>query len=769
MSYYQLKYRLEFDDVIEGEFNDYRLDIQKRYEDGSSADASAEMVGSGRPATLAYNVTSDDILSPIRSSYLDIEVYKKEDLPSDEYFDLFLCQNDDFKVFLYKNNILFWQGWMGTSLVGTSHISAPWVIKLRAYDGLNLLKERSYFDNQEVFQAFSNQYNDRYGYHKIKDIIGKCLYFTGLNDSYLNSIYYALRIKHSDDQANFDGEYFVDDTKIHHTTFLDGESKSKNMFDVLDIVLRGLGATIYQRDAQWCIVRISQLTQSDQANDVDFTCRQDYGWVGDAEPTSINYTTQSYDIDNPASRYSSNVDFFQIDGASSLTFQYPLKRIIVKQDNDHNFVTPTTVDAVNDLGSVDPSGLYLFDEWQPELAGDDLDIQEAVVLRDRNYMRLDQISSNLPLKNTEGLPKSLIEADLGVYDMYQKNQMPNLKYPVTHDSLQGLPKVDSDGNYVTKGIQIEFKFRPLGITDLETGEKVRIQFTVRLLTDSVSDPVDVVVGAGGIGSSVDPKEPKLVYFSSQFNDSGTLRPLVFEVDKLNVWYKVKLQAIGIYLGNDINEIGTKQKYEVRLYGGWKYTPADPPTTPATPEPYQDLYDITYTDIKISPRITKYFIKPVEQEYIVEQNLKYNTVKKLEVNIGSNLLTTGKSGFFGFAHTSQNSLISFDKWSIPYEDDLTFQHIVGLSYMQLYRIPVRRLDGMHYGNYKYGDKLKVDNGINGTTGKFFPMGVQIDLKMARTRFTGDDLINNYGLFPSSANYPRSIKWIGEDDITETENY
>jgi hypothetical protein len=766
MSYYQLKYRLEFDDVIEGEFNDYRLDIQKKYEDGSGADASAEMLGSGSPVILNYNLTADDILSPIRSSYLDIEVYKKQDLPSDEYFDLMICQNDDFKVFLYKNNSLFWQGWMDTSLVATSHISAPYVIKFKAYDGLHILKQRLYFDNQDVFQALSNQYNDRYGYHKIKDIIGKCLYFTGLNDSYLNSIYYALRIKHSDDQANFDGEYFIDDTKIHHTTFLDGESKSKTMLDVLRIILKGLGATIYQRDAQWCIVRISQLTQSDQANDVDFTCRQDYGWVGDAEPASINYTTQSYDVDNPASRYSSNVDFFQIDGASSLTFQYPLQKIIINQDNDHNFVTPTTVDAVNDLGASDPSGLYLFDEWEPELAGDDLKIQEAVVLRDKNYMRLDQVSTNLPQKDTKSLPKSLIEADLGVYNMYQRNQMPNLKYPVSHDSIQALPRVNSNGDYVQKGIDIEFQFRPLGITPLGNDDVARIQFTVRLKTDSVVDPIDFTTSCGTLGSAINPSDPQTIGITSTFSDPFdpvfTLRPLVFEVKKLNVWYTVNLQAIGLYLGSDINDIGTYQEYEVRLYGGWKISPE-------TDEPYEDLYDVTYTKIKVSPRVTKYFIKPIRQQYIVEQSLKYNTVKEVDVDMGSNLVTTGGNCFIGFAHTSQNPLLSFDKWSIPYEDDLTFQHIVGLSYMQLYRIPVRRLDGTHYGNYKYGDKLKVDDGINGSTGKFFPMGVQMNLKMARVNFTGDDLINNYGLFPSSANYPRSINWIGEDDITEIENY
>jgi len=56
-------------------------------------------------------------------------------------------------------------------------------------------------------------------------------------------------------------------------------------------------------------------------------------------------------------------------------------------------------------------------------------------------------------------------------------------------------------------------------------------------------------------------------------------------------------------------------------------------------------------------------------------------------------------------------------------------------MQLYRISVRRMDGTHYGNYKYGDRLvlKVNGStetLNGSQGKFFPMNVEMDLKMAR---------------------------------------
>ena len=82
-------------------------------------------------------------------------------------------------------------------------------------------------------------------------------------------------------------------------------------------------------------------------------------------------------------------------------------------------------------------------------------------------------------------------------------------------------------------------------------------------------------------------------------------------------------------------------------------------------------------------------------------------------------------------------------------------------MELYRISVRRLDGTHYGNYKYGDRLALKvNGtldtLNGSQAKFYPMGVIMDLKMARTTFTGDDLLDNTGNDWQST-LTKTIKW------------
>ena len=77
-----------------------------------------------------------------------------------------------------------------------------------------------------------------------------------------------------------------------------------------------------------------------------------------------------------------------------------------------------------------------------------------------------------------------------------------------------------------------------------------------------------------------------------------------------------------------------------------------------------------------------------------------------------------------------------------------------------------MDGTHYGNYKYGDRMVYDSGVNGSSGKFFPMGVQMDLRNARTTFSGDDLMNNYGF---NVAFSRKIKWMGANNISETVDY
>jgi hypothetical protein len=770
MSFYSLKYRLEFDDVIEDEFNDYKLEIHKKYDDGETPDSIVELTGTNSPVVINYNLTKDNIFAPIRSSYLDISIYHMDGMAADQFWDLYITQDDGFKVKLYKGADLFWNGWMGSSLVAEEQISSPYRVKLRAYDGLNLLKKTPFFDTTEVFQATANQFNDRYGYPKVKDVITKCLFNTGLIDNPTNQIISVIKIKNgSSTGTTLADDYFLDDTKIHHTSFLNGESDGMNCFEVLEMVLDSLGATIYQRDGNWCIVRISDLTQFDK--DSPPTCRRDWFWKNVANPITINKTTSITEFTQASTYYTEDVPFFQIDGASSMTFQYPMKQVIVKQENDHNFITSNQLDSVNDLGASDPSGTLLFDEWEPLYGNSGLGIQEAVVLRDENYKNA---NANLTPRNDRNLGKALIEADAGTDGVTWRNQQPNLRYPVSHKTIkkqydwnefvendaQGNPKY----NWYTSGHVFSLKFRPLKQNSLATDNYIRVPFTLRMKADNTGTlgAYDLTTGRG-TGNQI---SETVAYFASQYDDTGNLfRPFCQDTRKINEWQTVKLHIEEHALELDASAlVGVTESCELesRIYGGFLWI-EDVSSSGST---FTDRYDVTYTDIKASPTVTKWKIEPEKQEYTVEQSSIYSRVESYTVKLGSNICTTGKNCFIGFEHGTNNALLSFDNWDIVYRGGNTIQHIVALGHMLLYRIPIRRMDGTHYGNYKYGDRMVYDSGVNGSSGKFFPMGVQMDLRNARTTFSGDDLMNNYGF---NVSFSRKIKWMGENNISETVDY
>tara|TARA_R110000772_G_scaffold136745_1_gene245565 strand:+ start:607 stop:2946 length:2340 start_codon:yes stop_codon:yes gene_type:complete len=779
MSFYSLKYRLEFDDVIEGEFNDYRLEIRKKYEDGETPDSIVNLTGTNSPVVLNYNVTEDDILAVFRSSYLDISVYQTPEMVANQFSDLYLAQDDSFQVFLYKNNSKFWQGWIGASLIAIQQISPPYVVQIKAYDGLHLLKKKSFFDTNEVFQAYADTKADRYGYQTIKDIVAKCLYYTGLNGS-TNRIYSLIRIRNQKDTASiFDDRYFLDDTKMHHTSFLKGESDAMTCFEVLEMILKSLALTIYQRDCSWCLVKISDMTQSDQANDEDWSCRSDYGWVTD-NLSQNNYTTEFTEIVN-SSAYTGDIDFFQIDGDGLITLQYPLQKVVVEQENDHNWITTNHIDSVNDLGASEPTGTLLFDEWVPEYTGSSgTDIQEAVVLRPNGYRTSAQnYDTNATNKNSESLPKSLIEADLGVFRFFPINQAACLKYPVSHDAIkksydQEIVFTDpAQTNYEHNPIKFTLKYRPLYMNQttqqpqgLSDDKYIRVQMSPRFITTD-GDYLLYDNCMSRVAESTPVRAAFLSRFNAGIGGSNWFRTFSSQTRKINEWQTQEAVSELFQTGTTLND-GTPAsfaKLEFRIYGGYVWEDGD-----SDASGYTDLTDVTYTDISSYPTVTKYQFPPVKQEYTVEQLSEYAKTKQTTVKLGSNIVTTGKNCFISFRHIGGDVMLSFDEWVAPFViGGVTLQHLVAFSYMMLYKIPVRRLDGSHYGNYKYGNKFVYDNGINGSTGKFFPMNAKMDLRNARTSFTADDLIDNYQTSYPSSNYPRKIKWMGKDDISEIEDY
>ena len=405
-------------------------------------DQEVTLKGTGSPIQLNYNLVDDDILSPFRASYLDISFYKES--LSDDFSELFAAENDAFKVTLKKNNVLFWQGWIGSQLFSEPFASPPYPISLRAYDGLHLLKNIPYFDDPEVFQATSNLFNDRFGYHNIVDVVEKCIYNTGV----LNDVFYCINISNSLDPTTTPTLFPVR-ARVHHQTFLHGESNSMNMEEVLQVVLASLGATIYQRDGDWCVIKISDFTLSP----IPILIKRSNWITGSTTETNYITTTQTYTSSEDVSK---NINLFQVDSSSTFTMQYPLKEVIIEQDFDHNMITKTTIDSVRDLGASDPSGIYLFDEWEPSGAN----VQEAVVLRSQQV-----------LSEQTDIAKSFIEVDLNPSGVVMDYCDSHLYYPQSHDC-------EIDSSYI-KGLKAFAKIRPIG-RNLVQKEAADIMFSPKL-------------------------------------------------------------------------------------------------------------------------------------------------------------------------------------------------------------------------------------------------------------------------------------------------
>jgi len=870
--------------------------------------------GNNSPIQLTYNSTQDDLLSPFRSSYLDISFYKES--LSDDYTELFAAEDDAFKVYLLKNNELFWRGWIGSQLFSEPFQSPPYLINLRAYDGLHLLKNKLYFDNIDVFQAQSNTLNDRYGYHNITDIVEKCIYNTGvIGDSiYLDSdLYYYINITNG---SNFASQ-FTYRTRIHHQTFLKGESNSMNMEEVLKIILEALGCIIYQRDGDWCIMRISDLTLNASSN-----CVKRSNWRYDSS-TLINYVTTTT-VPQGLTRMTKNTNFLKVEGKGSFTMQYPLKEVIIEQEFDHNMITKTTIDSVRDLGASDPSGIYLFDEWEPSGAN----VQEAVVLRSQQV-----------LSEQTDIAKSFIEVDLNPSGVVMDYCDSHLYYPQSHDC-----KIDSSH---IKGLKAFAKIRPIG-RNLVQKEAADIMFSPKLkyaVSGSIkeygfgrseyyqSSMIDKRIlrmnlegmppvnggtgrpdgqtlkknlliltfapnqaGSGNEKFNVKVYQNGLFYWESgtvQHNgtivsnfifgggyDSGSVnffdpnnKFMMFEEDYTVVYEKVLGNPIPIrfewYIqGNNeadnyevswvsmpdalpqveattnnfkfavvqpypytqtqefrdggnfgttkasvgrfnlssnmfrkefncsdnnylpiavkTNEINNWKEYTITGFENWNSSIANLTISmhifgaakvvdvneDNISSPYSDTYDVSYTDMKLLPLVTSNRFTPKKQEYKLTQLGNFSNKKNKKTKLGSGLFNTGSNRFIGFTTTSgTGSQHSWDDWSDTKITNSTMQHLLASCYMELYRVSVRRLDGMHYGNYTYGNTLllRVNNTtetFNGSQGRFFPMGVKMDLKMARTTFTGDDLLDNSGTNWLNG-LTKTIKWIGDNDITETE--
>jgi hypothetical protein len=728
MSFYQKKYQLEFDDIIEGEFNDYKLEVHKKYEDGSSADASAELIGTGSPISINYD--GDDILKPIRSSYLDINFMKIND--SDNYDDLFLAENDTFKVFLYKNGSLFWQGWIGSQYISEPFISAPYQISLKAYDGLHLLKELTYITQQDAarfLDASANYMVDRWGYQQFNRVIEKFIYFTGVR----NDIIYAIHLQNSDASAQADFNDFDWYNRVHHHTYLIREGESKTMTETLEDILKGLGLILYQRDGNWCIVKPSDLT----ITNTKYTCiKADGGTWVDESTTRQSYSTISRSVGESASLYSGDVSYQQIDGAANLTLQFPLKRVTITDKSTSNGLVATF-----GLDEIINTSTYGFNDWERA----DPSATEVVVFK---YSDL-----NIPMEGQSDY-QSYMEIDLASSGavLNGTSSDPHL--------INGEDKVNRTDHPISlTGFKLKFKMRVLAVGVVST-DILRVLVSPKIYRVQTNQTYHYYIKDG-----VQSTEDAWLENASGDYEMNYVTVTGGEINRWKTYeivFKPSFTNINVYMP---------------LYGAYAVSKAvgGGDSNPQTP-PYNYYYDVTYSDIELiplpsNPTSSAQPISGVEKtDFIVESSNNYNFTKNEEISFGSKISNTGGNrliafnddinnlGYAAFLANNDQPRRSWFNWTDGKYINKPLQLHLAMVYMYFYYKPVRRIEGTHYGNYKYGDLLIVDNGLNGSKGKFYPLKVSFDLKMARVNFTGDDLLDNSSLDMSK--FTSKLLWNGE---------
>jgi hypothetical protein len=232
-------------------FDVYRLNIFKENYLGNAS----EIFGS---FTLKKS-TAETILEPIRGTGLELSLEANPDLTFDEFLI-----NDEFtyKTELLKNGNLIFKGYIKPDGVQQSYVNDEWLINVESVDGLGLLKDLSFVqDNGTQFTGKMSMY----------DIIKGCLDRTRLEMDINTSI--------NIEYVGYTGSNILKDVFLDASRFIKDSNDTViiNCNEVLTSVLNLFSGVITQQDGQWWIYRPNDLvlngftTFINQTTDAVFT------------------------------------------------------------------------------------------------------------------------------------------------------------------------------------------------------------------------------------------------------------------------------------------------------------------------------------------------------------------------------------------------------------------------------------------------------------------------------------------------------------------
>jgi len=244
MNYSQKYYFTFYSDrdtrIINGTPDEYSCDISQMDYAGSATEIQAQQ----NPIQINYQNTSSNKLEAIIGSECTLNLIATEDF---ELEDLYTENEREFLVEIFRNGTLIWSGFIIPDGCQESFTFAPYVISVNAVDGLGLLKNLSYVQNDGNFYL---------GKQSFIEVIEACLVRLDAPSLVLNTCVniYETSMTQGDSYDPLDMAY------VNAERYLkDDQFTPMNCEDVLRSILEEWTAVMIQSGGEWYIYRPTEL------------------------------------------------------------------------------------------------------------------------------------------------------------------------------------------------------------------------------------------------------------------------------------------------------------------------------------------------------------------------------------------------------------------------------------------------------------------------------------------------------------------------------
>lgn len=312
---YSVKYRGEWRATTRG-VRDYVVDILERDYNGNIS----PIYLTGDCATITYGEVDQSELMPIKSSEAEITLLCREE--GNLYEQFFTLDSSKYQVVITEDEVEIWRGYLATGSYQQPLAKAPYVVRLRANDGLAILKSMPYLD------ADGNKHQDTLS---ISALINRLMspLTNGVEIWSYPLIYFG--------QTSSTFDIVGISSNSLYKVFGD---KVPTYYDVLEEVLKNFGVQLFQYEGRWNCRALSMLVNVYKSNlayltTLDQPSSDGYGMKSNATLTfssplrKMTYTnSESNEVD--ISDVVSNSSNWRISSAisESLPFVFPYGKAI---------------------------------------------------------------------------------------------------------------------------------------------------------------------------------------------------------------------------------------------------------------------------------------------------------------------------------------------------------------------------------------------------------------------------------------------------------